>query len=64
LRIFDHYHFRVNLAQAEEDNMRLFLTKAPRTKDEKPWWEKFYHELRAIQYGDKPDTHGWVTILD
>ena len=23
-----------------------------------------YHQLRAIQYGDAPDTHGWVTVLD
>ncbi len=49
LRIFDHYHFRVNLAQAEEDNIRLFLTKAPRTKDEKPWWEKFYTDPKKIK---------------
>jgi len=26
--------------------------------------EKLYKKLRAIQYGDEPDTHGWVTILD
>ena len=26
--------------------------------------EKLYTKLRAIQYGDEPDTHGWVTILD
>lgn len=25
---------------------------------------KLYHKLRAIQYGDEPDVHGWVTILD
>ncbi len=29
-----------------------------------PWCEKLYHKLRAIQYGDEPDTHGWVTVLD
>ena len=23
-----------------------------------------YHQLRAIQYGDAPDVHGWVTVLD
>ena len=23
-----------------------------------------YHKLRAIQYGDEPDTHGWVSIID
>lgn len=26
--------------------------------------EKLYHKLRAIQYGDEPDTHGWVTLLE
>ncbi len=26
--------------------------------------KKLYEKLRAIQYGDQPDTHGWVTILD
>ena len=25
---------------------------------------KLYNKLRAIQYGDEPDTHGWVTVLD
>jgi len=29
-----------------------------------PVSEKLYNKLRAIQYGDEPDTHGWVTILD
>ena len=23
-----------------------------------------YNKLRAIQYGNEPDTHGWVTVLD
>ncbi|MBQ8423949.1 MAG: branched-chain amino acid aminotransferase [Coprobacter sp.] len=23
-----------------------------------------YNKLRAIQYGDEPDTHGWVTIIE
>ncbi len=26
--------------------------------------EKLYNKLRAIQYGDEPDTHNWVTVLD
>jgi len=26
--------------------------------------EKLYKKLRAIQYGDEPDTHGWVTIVE
>lgn len=25
---------------------------------------KLYNKLRAIQYGDEPDTHGWVTVLE
>lgn len=25
---------------------------------------KLYNKLRAIQYGDEPDTHNWVTILE
>nr|HXK76784.1 branched chain amino acid aminotransferase [Bacteroidaceae bacterium] len=29
-----------------------------------PISEKLYHTLRAIQYGDAPDTHGWVTIVE
>ena len=35
-------------------------------KDGKPGAisEKLYNKLRAIQYGDEPDTHNWVTILD
>ena len=36
------------------------------SKDGKPgkWSEKLYHKLRAIQYGDEPDTHGWITIVN
>ncbi|MBS2098806.1 branched-chain amino acid aminotransferase [Carboxylicivirga linearis] len=25
---------------------------------------KLYNKLRGIQYGDEPDTHGWVTVID
>ncbi len=28
------------------------------------WCEKLYNKLRAIQYGDEPDTHGWITIVE
>lgn len=28
-----------------------------------PVCTKLYNKLRAIQYGDEPDTHGWVTIV-
>lgn len=36
------------------------------SKDGKPGpiSTKLYHKLRAIQYGDEPDTHGWVTIVE
>lgn len=36
------------------------------SKDGKPGpvSEKLYNKLRAIQYGDEPDTHGWVTVVD
>lgn len=26
--------------------------------------EKLYNKLRAIQYGDEPDTYGWVTMVE
>jgi branched-chain amino acid aminotransferase len=29
-----------------------------------PWSTKLYNKLRAIQYGDEPDTHGWTTVLE
>ena len=29
-----------------------------------PISEKLYKKLRAIQYGDEPDTHGWVTVIE
>ena len=28
-----------------------------------PWCQKLYHKLRAIQYGEEPDNHGWNLIL-
>jgi branched-chain amino acid aminotransferase len=36
------------------------------TKDGKPGplCEKLYNKLRGIQYGDEPDTYGWVTVLE
>ncbi len=36
------------------------------SKDGKPGEisEKLYNKLRAIQYGDEPDTHGWVTVVE
>jgi branched-chain amino acid aminotransferase len=29
-----------------------------------PVSEKLYNKLRAIQYGDEPDTYGWVTVVE
>ena len=29
-----------------------------------PVSEKLYKKLRAIQYGDEPDLHGWVTVVE
>ncbi len=36
------------------------------SKDGKPGAisEKLYKKLRGIQYGDEPDTHGWITIVE
>ena len=36
------------------------------SKDGKPGpiSEKLYNKLRGIQYGDEPDTYGWVTIVE
>ena len=29
-----------------------------------PWTTKLYNKLRAIQLGEEPDTHGWVTFVE
>ncbi len=29
-----------------------------------PICQELYNTLRSIQYGDEPDTHGWVTIIE
>ena len=29
-----------------------------------PWTTKLYNRLRAIQLGDEPDIHNWVTVLE
>ncbi len=45
----------------DPDNNRIYEY----CKDGKPGpvCEKLYNKLLAIQYGDEPDTHGWVTVL-
>ncbi len=44
----------------DEDRSYIFST------DGKPGTisEQLYNKLRAIQYGDEEDPHGWITILD
>jgi hypothetical protein len=46
LRIFDHYHFRVNKHEAKKE---LFLAKPPRSKSEKAWWEEDFTNVRKIK---------------
>ena len=45
----------------DPDNNRIYEY----CKDGKPgpYCEKLYNKLLAIQYGEEPDTHGWVTVL-
>lgn len=49
LRIFDHYHFRVNLKQAKAARDRLYLAKPPKTDSEAAWWDKYYTDPRKIK---------------
>ncbi len=32
--------------------------------DPGPWSTRLYNKLRAIQYGDEPDVHGWITFVE
>lgn len=48
LRIFDHYHFRVNQKEAKESHKKLYLAKLPRS-GESAWWEKFYTDPIKIK---------------
>ena len=44
-----------------EDNKSFVFSK---DGEAGPVCTKLYNKLRAIQYGDEPDTYGWVTVLD
>lgn len=33
-------------------------------KEPGKWSTRLYNKLRAIQYGDEPDNHGWVTLVE
>jgi branched-chain amino acid aminotransferase len=28
------------------------------------WSTRLYNKLRAVQYGDEPDVHGWITVVE
>ncbi|ECA1950193.1 phospholipase [Salmonella enterica subsp. enterica serovar Virchow] len=49
IRIFDHYHFRVALANAKQVRKTLQLMKPPRKPEERAWWEEDYKDLRKIR---------------
>jgi phosphatidylserine/phosphatidylglycerophosphate/cardiolipin synthase-like enzyme len=49
LRIFDHYHFRVNQLDAKKAQKELVLSKPPRSKREKAWWVEDYTNARKIK---------------
>ena len=49
LQIFDHYHFRVNHALAQQTGEPLELAKPPRTPDKKPWWDEYYTKPEKIR---------------
>lgn len=48
LRIFDHYHFRVNQKEADKSHKKLHLAKPPFGGGE-AWWKKFYTDPRKIK---------------
>jgi phosphatidylserine/phosphatidylglycerophosphate/cardiolipin synthase-like enzyme len=49
LRIFDHYHFRVNQQEAKKARKELVLAKPPRSAGEEPWWAEDYTSARKIR---------------
>jgi phosphatidylserine/phosphatidylglycerophosphate/cardiolipin synthase-like enzyme len=49
LRIFDHYHFRVNAQQATKARKEIFLAKPPRDNGEEAWWVEDYTNARKIK---------------
>lgn len=48
LRIFDHYQFRVAQQQAKTRQKKLELAKPPKTKKEKPWWDRYFTDASYI----------------
>ncbi len=42
LRLFDHFHFRVNLKEGDEKREKITLRKPPKDRDEKTWFASHY----------------------
>ena len=51
------------IERIDDYDMKISYVFAPDGKPG-PISDKLYHKLRGIQYGDEPDTHGWVTIVE
>lgn len=49
LRIFDHYHFRIAQLEAKKARKKLELSKPPRSKNDKPWWNEDYTNIQKIK---------------
>ncbi len=49
LRVFDHYHFRVNQKEAKKAKEKLTLAKPPKAAGEHAWWEEHYTDPRKIR---------------
>jgi hypothetical protein len=49
LRIFYHYHFRVNQLDPKKAQKELVLSKPPRSQREKAWWVEDYTNVRKIK---------------
>ena len=49
LRIFDHYEFRLAQSKAKTAQKKLELKFPPKTKKQKPWWDKYYSTKRYVR---------------
>ncbi|MCX7306114.1 MAG: phospholipase D-like domain-containing protein [Hyphomicrobiales bacterium] len=49
LRIFDHYHFRIEQQDAKKARKKLQLLKPPRAAGERPWWHEHFSVPRKIR---------------
>ena len=49
LRLFDHYHFRVSVAEFSKTRKKLQLKKPPSLSGEVPWWKEDYINPQKIK---------------